>query len=188
MTPKHVLILKGSPREKGNSSSLADEAASGAQAAEAEVESFFLHRMNIWPCDACEVCQGAGDGECVIQDDMQILYPKLRQADAIIIASPIYWFTINAQTKRLIDRWYALQGPQGNALAGKRFGLLLSYGDTDPYTSGAINAIRTFQDMFRYIGATLDGIVYGTGSKPGDIRHQPEILERAYKLGQSLGA
>ena len=118
---------------------------------------------------------------------MQMLYPKLRAADAIVVASPIYWFTLSAQAKLCIDRWYALEGPDGSALAGKQFGLVLTYGDVDPYTSGAINAIRTFQDMCRYIKADLAGIVYGTASDPGEIQSQPKLLERAYQLGQRLG-
>lgn len=187
MTNKRILILKGSPREKGNSSLLADQVAAGAMDAGAEVESFNLQNMNIRPCDACDICQGAGDGKCIIEDDMQILYPKLREADGIVISSPVYWFTISAQTKLFIDRWYALEGPEGNALAGKQFGIILTYGDTDPYTSGAINAIRTFQDMFRYIRAEIIGIVYGSASKAGEIRNNPNILDQAYELGQKLG-
>jgi multimeric flavodoxin WrbA len=187
MSPKRILILKGSPREKGNSSTLAEQVAQGAKSSGAEVDSFSLHTMNIWPCDACDICQGAGDGACIIQDDMQLLYPKLLQADAIVIASPIYWFTINAQTKLFIDRWYALEGPRGSLLAGKQFGVVLTYGDTDPYTSGAINAIHTFQDMFRYLHANLVGMVYGTGNKPGDVQKQPELMQQAYQLGQKLG-
>ncbi len=181
---KRVLVFKGSPRENGNSSALADRAAEGAQAAGAEVEIFSLHRMDIRPCDACDTCQETG--VCVLNDGMQALYPKLTQADAIIIASPIYWFTMSAQTKLFIDRWYALESPRGNPLKGKPFGILLTYGDTDPYSSGAINAIRTFQDMFNYIGAKLRGIVYGTAMKAGDVMEQPELMERAFKLGQKL--
>ena len=183
---KHVLVFKGSPREKGNSSILAEKAAEGAKTAGAEVESFSLHNMNIRACDACDTCQETG--VCVLMDDMQTLYPKLREAEAILIASPIYWFTISAQTKLFIDRWYALESAQGNALKGKQFGILLTYGDTDPYSSGAINAIRTFQDMMRYLGAEIGGIVYGTASSEGDVLSQPNLLERAYVLGQKLGA
>ncbi len=186
MSGKHILILKGSPREKGNSSFLADQVADGARAAGAEVESFYLHGMDIRPCDACDACQGTDD-DCIIEDDMQTLYPKLRSADAIVIASPVYWFTMSAQTKLCIDRWYALEGPQGNALAGKQIGIVLTYGDTDPFTSGAINAIRAFQDMFRYIKANVVGIVYGTALNMGDVQKQADVLERAYKLGQKLG-
>jgi len=182
---KHVLIFKGSPREKGNSSLLADKAAEGAHIEGAEVETFSLHRMDIRPCDACDTCQETG--VCVLKDDMQMLYPKLREAEAIVIASPIYWFTMSAQTKMFIDRWYALESSQGNALKGKQFGIILTYGDTDPYNSGAINAIRSFQDMFRYIGADIAGMVYGTANDEGDVLKQPELLGRAYNLGAKLG-
>jgi multimeric flavodoxin WrbA len=124
--------------------------------------------------------------QCVIEDDMQILYPKLRNADAIVIASPIYWFTMSAQTKLCIDRWYALEGPRGNALAGKQIGIVLTYGDSNQFTSGAINAMRAFEDMFRYIKAEIVGMVYGTAMNAGDARKQPDLMERAYKLGQEL--
>ena len=185
MSGKHVLILKGSPRKKGNSSILADQVADGARSAGAEVESFDLHNMDIRPCDACDACQGT-DADCIIEDDMQILYPKLRSADAIVVASPIYWFTMSAQTKLCIDRWYALEDPQSNALAGKQIGIVLTYGDTDPFTSGAINAIRAFQDMFRYIKANIAGIVYGSASQVGEIQSQQDLMERAFKLGRKL--
>jgi len=188
MSHRSVLVLKSSPRKRGNSSLLADQVVQGARAAGATVEVFSLHEMNIRPCDACDICQGAGDGRCVIEDDMQLLYPSLRQADAIVIASPVYWFTLCAQAKLCIDRWYALESPQGSALRGKQFGLVLTYGDSDPYTSGGINAIRTVQDMCRYLGAHLAGIVYGTASQAGEVEKQPALLQRAYKLGQSLGA
>ena len=181
-----VLVFKGSPREHGNSSTLADSAAEGAKAAGAEVESFFLANLDIRPCDACDTCQETG--VCVLTDDMQILYPKLQEADAIVIASPIYWFTMSAQTKVFIDRWYALESPQGNALKGKQFGIILTYGDTDPYSSGAINAIRTFQDMLRYIGGHIAGIVYGSAMNIDDVKSNPALIERANKLGQKLAA
>jgi len=183
---KHVLVFKGSPRENGNSSTLAEQAAGGAKAAGAEVECFSLHLMNIKPCDACDICQETG--VCVLRDDMQTLYPKLEAAEAIVIATPIYWFTVTAQTKLFIDRWYALESKQGNALKGKQFGILLTYGDSDPYSSGAINAIRTFQDMLRYIGGNLTGIVYGTAMDVGDVQKQPTLMERAFKLGEKLAS
>jgi multimeric flavodoxin WrbA len=187
MAAKQVLVVKGSPRPQGNSSILADQAADGARYSGAQVEVFNLQDMDIRPCDACDMCHEQ-NGICVIKDDMQSLYPRLRQADAILIASPIYWFTINAQTKLFIDRWYALEGPQGNALKGKQFGVLLAFGDTDSYTSGAINAIRTFQDMFRYLRADLVGIVYGAALDEGDAKKQPALLERAFELGKKIGA
>jgi multimeric flavodoxin WrbA len=188
MNTKKVVILKGSPREKGNSAALADQVAAGAKAAGADVENIYLHGLDIRPCDACELCHEQGADGCVIEDDMQPLYPKLVEADAIVISSPVYWFTLSAQAKLCIDRWYALEGPQGSALKGKHFALLLSYGDTDPYTSGAINAIHTFQDMCRYLKAQVDGILYGSASESGEIQEQTKLMEQAQQLGQKLGS
>lgn len=182
---KIVLILKSSPRTKGNSNTLAERTAAGARETGAEVEVFDLSNMNIRPCDACDECQETG-GVCVIGDEMQDLYPRLRQADAIVLASPIYWFTMSAQLKLFIDRCYALQTPDGNELGGKQFGVILTYGDSDLYNSGAINAIHTFESMFRYLEADLIGIVHGSADAPGDIQKQPALMEQAYQLGEKL--
>jgi multimeric flavodoxin WrbA len=181
-----VLILKGSPRPKGNSAVLAEQVRAGAEGAGAKVESVYLHGLDIQPCDGCYFCEGTG--VCVIEDDMQALYPKLRRADAIVIASPVYWFTYSAQVKLCVDRWVALETPDGNELGGKKIGIVLTYGDTDIFTSGGINAIHSFQSMFGYIGAEIVGYVYGTGDKPGEVKDQPELMERALKLGQQLAS
>jgi multimeric flavodoxin WrbA len=185
MSNRNVLILKGSPREKGNSSTLAQRAAEGVVKAGATVESISLHSLTIHPCNACDACRRTG--KCAINDDMQMLYPKLLAADSLLIASPIYWFWLNAQTKLMIDRWYALETPQGYALSGKRFGLVLTFEDSDPFSSGGVNAIRSFQDMCRYLKVDLAGIVYGSAHKIGDVLSQPDLLEKAFQLGQALG-
>jgi multimeric flavodoxin WrbA len=182
-----VLVLKGSPRENGNSSTLAEQVAAGAKAAGAEVESVSLHTLDIRPCDACDSCHETS-GVCVIKDDMQSLYPKLRRASAILVASPVYWFTVSAQAKLCIDRWYAFESPQGSELRGKKFGFVLTYGDTDLYTSGGINAIHTYESMCRYLRAEIVGMVYGSADKAGEVINQPELMEKAYQLGRKLAA
>jgi multimeric flavodoxin WrbA len=180
-----ILILKGSPREKGNSATLADQIYAGATKAGAQVESVYLHGMNIQPCDGCDVCQEGYEG-CIIEDDMQSLYPKLTAADVIVIASPIYWFTFSAQTKLCIDRWYALEGEGGSALQGKNLALVLVYGDSDLYTSGGINAIRTFESIARYLEMEIVGMVYGTANELGEVEQNPELMAKAYQLGERL--
>jgi len=190
MEGKKILLMMGSPRKDGNSATLAKQVAAGAEAAGAEVESFYLHGMNIHPCTACDACREERDKDCVIDDDMETLYPKLRQADALVIASPIYWFTVSAQTKLFMDRWYALGGPgeEYAAFAGKRIGIVLTYADVDPFTSGAVNALRTFQDAFNYVGAQIVGMVYGSASEAGEIRKNRDLMEKAYELGKQLGS
>jgi len=178
----------GSPRKAGNSAALAEQVVAGAESGGAAVESFYLHGMDIAPCTACDACRDDSAKDCVIDDPMTALYPKLRQADAIVIASPVYWFTVSAQTKLFMDRCYALGGPQGNALKGKRIGIVLTYADPDPFSSGAVNALRTFQDGFRYIGAEIVGMVYGSAWKAGEIRDNKDVMEKARQLGETLAS
>jgi multimeric flavodoxin WrbA len=187
MAPK-VMIVVGSPRKKGNSSTLAKQVAAGARAGGAEVETFFLHDMDIKPCTACDSCRKKADMDCIIQDDMQILYPRLKGADAVVIASPIYWFTVSAQTKLFMDRWYALGTDEGYALAGKKFGIVLAYAAEDPFVSGAVNALRTFQDALSFIGAEIVGMVYGSAWKAGEVRKNKALMEEAYGLGKKLAS
>ena len=189
---RKVVIVKGSPRKSGNSAALAEQVAEGARAAGAQVESFYLHGMDIQPCDACDSCQGMVGLDCIIDDDMQALYPMLREADAIVYASPVYWFTVSAQMKLFMDRCYGMTSDIDvageHAFAGKRIGVVLAYGGDDPFDSGAINAIRTFQDVFNYIPAEIVGIVYGYGSEAGEIRENQDVMEGAYELGRRLGS
>ena len=188
MRRNKVLIILGSPRKNGNSATLAKQVLAGAEATGAEVESFYLQGMDIQPCTACDKCREETVLDCIIDDDMKTLDPKLREADAIVIASPIYYFTVSAQTKLFMDRSYALGGPQGNALAGKRIGIILTYGGNDPFDSGAVNALRTFQDAYNYVGAEIVGMVYGSASEAGEIQNNQELMEKAYVLGKQLGS
>ncbi len=69
---------------------------------------------------------------------------------------------------------------------GKQIGIILTYEDTDPFTSGAVNALRTFQDVFDYLGADIVSMIYGRASEVGEIKSNQELMDRAYKLGQEL--
>lgn len=184
---KKVLILNGSPREKGNTAALATKLTAGATDSGAEVESIYLHNLDIRPCDACDFCQEDGN-ECVISDDMQSLYPKMRDSDVIVIASPVYWFNLTAQSKLCIDRWYAMESSEGFELVGKKLALLMVYGDTDLYTSGGITVIYTLDSICRYVGMEFAGIVHGTAMDVGDAEKDPALMEQAYQLGQKLVA
>ncbi len=186
MSGRQIVIIKGSPRENGNSAVLADQVEAGARAAGAQVESFYLHGMDIAPCDACDACHGGAYGGCIVEDDMQEIYPALEEADALVIASPVYWFTVSAQTKLFMDRCYAMVDGEGYKLRGKEIGIVMSFGDSDPFDSGAVNAFRTFQDAYRYVGAEIVGYVYGHASDPGEIRENKALMTKAHELGKKL--
>ena len=181
-----VLVILGSPRKKGNSSTLAARISRGAKAAGAEVETVFLQALNISPCRGCDTCQKDGSKGCAIKDDMQEIYPKLIRADAWVIASPVYWFTMSAQTKMFMDRCYALPAYARNPFAGKRIAIAMSYGDVDAVKSGCVNALRAFQDAFRYTGSKIVGMVYGSAMKAGEIADNKALMREAEELGKLL--
>jgi multimeric flavodoxin WrbA len=183
---KQVLVILGSPRKKGNSSMLATRISRGAKSAGAEVETVFLHALKISPCRGCDTCKKANSKGCAIKDDMQEVYRKLIKADAWVIASPVYWFTMSAQTKIFMDRCYGLTAYAESPFAGKRIAIAMSYGDADPVKSGCVNALRTFQDAYRYTGSKIVGMVYGSAIDVGEIADNKALMREAEELGKRL--
>ena len=181
-----VLIVVGSPRKNGNSATLAEQIALGAESTGAKVETIFVHGMNISPCQSCWNCWKPDAKGCAIDDDMQTIYPKLLEAHAWVIASPVYWFNVSAQTKLFIDRLLAAPAYDSNAFIGRRIGIAMCYGDVNVYKSGCINALRSLEDAIRYIKAELVGMVYGSAHEPGEIRKNTELMAEAEELGKKL--
>jgi multimeric flavodoxin WrbA len=186
--PTKVLVLLGSPRRQGNSALLAEAIAKGAKVRGAEVETVFLQDLKISACRSCYHCQKKGSKGCSIPDDMQGVFAKLIDAQAWVIASPVYWFSMSAQTKLWMDRLFALPAYAKLPFAGKRIAVAMSYGGADPFDSGCINALRTFQDAFGYTGSTLVGMVYGSAMEAGEIKSNKALLKEAEELGRKLVA
>ncbi|HEK85556.1 MAG: flavodoxin family protein [Candidatus Saccharicenans sp.] len=183
---KKLLIFTGSPRRNSNSTILAREAAKGARKAGAEVEIINLAELKVNPCLACNRCRRRGPGKCVQADDLQKIYPKLLTAEAIILAHPVYWFNINSQTKLFIDRWYAFGGNDYACFKGKKVGIILTYADKDVFSSGGVNALRSYEDIFNYLGAEIVNLVYTSTSEKGKVKKDSAILKEAFNLGQEI--
>jgi multimeric flavodoxin WrbA len=183
-----VITLLGSPRKKGNSTTLANQIIKGAESNGATVDSFYLNGLKIKPCQGCYSCQKQDSKGCVVDDDMQTIYPKLREADRWIIASPVYWFSMSAQTKLFMDRCFAMwNDTRGeNWLKSKKIAIAMSYGDSDAFNSGCVNALRSFQDAYAYVGAHIIGMVYGNAESPGEIASNTELMTQAEELGKRL--
>jgi len=188
MKKTKVLVLLGSPRKKGNSALLAEKIAKAAESEGAQIKTVSLHDMNIRPCTSCFKCQKPGSKSCSIRDDMDMLYPALIEADAWVIATPIYWFTMSAQTKIWMDRCFALPAYGVDPFAGKKIAVAMSYGGEDPYDSGCINAIRTFQDAYAFTRSKLVGFVYGSAMNAGEMKKNEKALKAALELGKKLVA
>ena len=187
---KQILVLLGSPRKKGNSTTLAKQIMQGAEAAGAKTEAIYLNGLNVKPCQACYACQKKNSDGCAVDDDMQALYPKLLASDAWVIASPVYWFSMSAQTKIFMDRCFALFNAEMeiSPLYKKKIAIAMSYGDSDPFNSGCVNALRSFQDAYRYAGARIVGMVYGSAEEPGEIASNTALMKQAEMLGKKLAS
>ncbi len=183
---KKVLVILGSPRKRGNSALLAQRIARGARSKGAKVETVFLQDMNIAPCKSCWTCQNPKSRGCAIKDDMQKVYRQMVQADAWVVASPVYWFNMSAQTKIWMDRCLAVSAYGKDPFSGKRIAVAMSYGGDDPFDSGCVNALRTFQDAYAYVGAKIVGMVYGSAMKAGAIRANGALMKEAEQLGAKL--
>jgi len=181
---KNIVVFQSSGRRHGNSNILAEQAATGAAEAGAKVDNFYLSSMDIRGCTGCDACLKTG--ECVIKDDMRQVYPKMLTANALILSTPIYWSSYSGVLKTCIDRWYALWNRQRDLFKNIPVGIIMTFGDTDVYTSGAINAIHSFESMFRFTQANIAGWVYGSLSDIGDAQKSDRLMAEAYQLGKSL--
>ena len=183
-----ILALFGSPRKKGNSTLLANHIILGAESRGAIIESIYLNGLNIKPCQGCYACQEENSRGCAVDDDMQGIYPKITEADALIIASPVYWFTMSAQTKIFMDRCIATynEDPEKSQLHGKKIAIAMTFGDKDAFSSGCVNALRTFQDAYNFVGADIAGMVYGSAEEPGEIAADTELMKDAEAWGKKL--
>ena len=181
-----MLVVLGSPRKNGNSTILANKLVEGATEAGADVETIFLQGLKIAPCNACDACRKNPKVGCAIKDDMIPIYKKIERADAIVLASPVYWFNMSAQLKTFIDRTYAMEKDGKYGFSGKVFGIIMTYADVDAFAAGAVNALRSFQDMCAFVGSKIAGIVHGSAEHAGDIASNEALLQAAFDLGKKL--
>jgi multimeric flavodoxin WrbA len=186
-----VLGLFGSPRKGGNTEILLEEALKGAEAGGAEIERLHLTDLKITPCTECHGCDSTGD--CVILDDMQKIYPRLLEADIIILASPIFFYGVTAWAKGLIDRsqaiWakkYLVNDPSMGKRGKRKKGFFISVGATkgQKVFDGAILTVKYFFDALNaeYTGELLCRGVDGKG----EILKHPEALKQAREAGRKL--
>lgn len=176
---KNVVILSASPRRKGNSDILCDEFMKGATEAGHDVETIFLADKNIKYCTGCGVCNTTH--ECVQKDDMKEILVKLLKADVIVMASPVYFYTINAQMKTLIDRIV----PQYTSLSNKEFYFIITAADTDlNMMERSIECFRGLLDCLE--NPTEKGIIYGVGAwQKGEIKGT-KAMQEAYEMGKNV--
>ena len=173
-----ILGLSCSPRRRGNTEILLNKALQGAQHEGAEVELYSVSGKTIKPCDGCRTCFKTG--ECHIKDDMQNLYNKLLEADGIIFGTPIYFYSMTAQAKTIIDRTIALSRPE-RSLANKVGGVVV--------VSGSLGLIDAVKDLYFYMVVRQmlpANFVAAYGGAKGDVRKMEQCMKAAWELGRQM--
>ncbi|MFH1032425.1 MAG: flavodoxin family protein [Chloroflexota bacterium] len=173
-----ILALSCSPRRQGNTEILLDEVLNGARHDGAEVELYSVAGKKMEPCDACRAC--GETGICHIKDDMQELYDKLLAADGIVIGVPVYFYTMAAQAKIIIDRSIALSRPN-RRLANKVCGLVV--------TAGSLGVIDVLKDLYFFIVARQmlpAHYVAAYAMGKGDVKKRELGMKAAFELGQQM--
>jgi multimeric flavodoxin WrbA len=177
---KKVLIVSASPRKGGNSDLLCDQFMHGAKEAESQVEKIFLRDKKINHCVACGACQSNG-GMCVQKDDMAEILDKMMAADVIVMATPVYFYSMNGQMKTLIDRTYS----RYTKISNKEMYFIVTAADSRKQAmERTLEGFRGFTSCLP--GAREKGIIYGIGAwKAGDIKGS-QAMTQAYEMGKKV--
>jgi multimeric flavodoxin WrbA len=177
-----ILGLIGSPRKGGNTDILVEKVLEKAGHGQHICEKFYLYHYEILPCMDCRHCK-AGKHQCLIQDGMALLYPKIDQADVIVFGTPLYWFGPSAKMKLFIDRLRPYAASK--TLQGKKGLVVVPAGD-GPEPCQAL--LEMFRLTFNYLGIDFQGDLLATAYEKGEVKNRPEDMAKAEELGAHIAA
>lgn len=184
-----ILGIAGSPRKGGNSDLLLEEALKGARSAGARTEKIHLCGLDIDPCFECGGCSNTG--RCVRDDNMRLVYRKFGEADAVIVASPVFFASVSAQLKAMIDRFHCLWVRKyilNPAVAGNkpRKGLFLCVaGSKKPWFFE--NAAQIVRALFATLDIEYAGDIFaGEVDEKGAIKNEDAAMRKAFAMGAAL--
>ena len=177
---KKVLVISSSPRKNGNSDILCNEFIRGAEESGNKAEKVFIADKNINYCKGCGACNVTH--KCVQKDDMAEIMDKMVETDAIVLATPVYFYSVYGQLKTFIDRTV----PRYTEIANKDFYFIMTAADNEKSSlERTLETIRGFTEDCLY-GAKEAGIIYGTGAwKMGEIKDTPAYKE-VYEMGKRV--
>ncbi|MCE5265329.1 MAG: flavodoxin family protein [Deltaproteobacteria bacterium] len=186
---KKALLLIGSPRKRGSTAVLSAEAERALRGMGVETATFFFNDLNIKGCQACYHCKRNDVAECAIKDDMQMVYHSMRESDGIIVAAPIYFGGVTAQTKAWLDRLFPYIGINLSPKmpAGKKISFIFTQNQPDERLFET--PVRTFMQMVGLTGLSVKDHMLAcdldAGIKP-PVEGRKDLMERAYRIGKEL--
>jgi len=182
MAAMKAIAINGSPHmDEGNTAMILNPFLEGLKEAGCDAELFYTRKLKIGPCNGDMSCWFINPGVCAQKDDMEILAPRLKEADIIIFATPVYWYGPTAKMKLLIDRLRPYISSR--KLAGKK-GLVVSPSEEGASCCGPL--LQMFTMSFEYLGMLNGGSLLAQAYEKGEIIKRPEELHRAREKGLSL--
>jgi len=175
--------IVGSPRKNGNTEILTRHTLKAIEEEGLDTELIRLVGLDIQPCNACMVCKDEGK-DCPIKDDLMPLYAKMKEADAIILASPVYFGSATAQIKALMDRAGYIARAQGQALGGKVGGPLVV-----ARRAGKNFTFAQLTYWFQILGFFIPGSTYWNvafGRNKGEVEQDEEGMQTAWNFGKNI--
>ena len=183
-----VLGLNGSPRVGGNADLLLDKVLEGAESEGAETEKVTLNKLKFSPCQECEDMRD--DGECIIHDDMHELYKKIKDADILVLASPIFFGSLSAQTKMMIDRFqcvWRLKTMLNKDTGYKKKKAVFISVEGSKRADFFENAKSIVKNLFSTINADYQEELFCSGiDKKASILNHPGCLKKAFDIGVKI--
>lgn len=179
---KKVLVIEGGPRPHQNSDTLSDSFIQGAEEAGNEVKKIYLNQKKIHGCIGCRTCKTRGF--CVFKDDAVEILDEMMKADAIVMVSPVYFYSITAQLKTLIDRSFAIE----NVMENKDFYFIMTCAAPyeEPWKDDLDIAVRTYQGFVKCHKNCHDkGVVIGDAFDRND-KENHHAWNEAYRLGKEI--
>lgn len=185
----NILGISGSPRRGGNSDLLLEKALEGARSKGAITENIRLNDLSFRPCQECGGCDKTG--RCVIEDGMQVVYKKFEEADRVIIASPVFFGSLSAETKMMIDRfnccWISKHLKDKSPLSPKKRKAIFFSVSASGKDGFFENSKTIIKNLFATLGIEYSGELYCGGvERKGDILRKDDMLKKAFEMGREL--
>jgi len=186
-----IVCVLGSPWPKGNSALIADRFCRTAEASGAEVQTFALNKLKYRGCQACMTCKTKLD-RCVLKDDLALVLDATRDADILVMASPIYYGEVSSQMKAFIDRTFSYlvpdfpTNPQPSRLTpGKKLVMILAQGD--PGDEKYADVFPRYDYFFRWYGFTDNHLIRACGVfGPGEVEEREDVMNLAEELAKKI--
>ncbi|NHK32950.1 MAG: flavodoxin family protein [Asgard group archaeon] len=175
-----ILGIVGSPRRNGNTETLIDEVLSGAQEAGAKIDKIILNELNISPCQGCNSC--SKNGQCKINDDMNLVNEKMKESDVFVMGTPIYYWGPTGQFKAFFDRLLATS--RQGILKGKKVILTIPLGGSEPV---ARHTVGMLTDALNYMNTEVFAkIISPSTMSVGDVKQKTEKMKLARESGKKV--